>query len=113
MKVVVRSEGGFAGLRLGGAIDTAELPEDLARQAETLLRPVALEAMAADPQTPSMPSIPDAQRYELHVEGEDGRMHRFLLDQTTAPEDVMQLLHDLHAEIVRRRIAERRGGEGS
>ncbi len=108
MKIVVRSEGGFAGLRLGGEVDTAALPSAMAERAESMLRPLALEAMVAagDPATPPMP---DAQRYEVHVEGEEGRMHRFLLDQTTAPEDVMQLLHDLHAEIVRRRIAERRG----
>jgi hypothetical protein len=106
MRVIVRSEGGFAGLRVGGEVDTAELSPEMAEQVKTLLRPVALETMAADP---SAPSMPDAQRYEVHIEGEDHRMHRFLLDQTTAPEDVMQLLHDLHAEIMRRRIAERRG----
>ena len=109
MKVVVRSEGGFAGLRLGGAVDTAELPDSLAQQADAMLRPLALEAMVAAGE-PAAPPMPDAQRYEVHVEGAGGRMHRFLLDQTTAPEDVMQLLHDLHAEIVRRRIAERREG---
>lgn len=105
MKVVVRSEGGFAGLRVGGQVDTAELSPEMAERVKTLLRPVALEAMAADTASPSMP---DAQRYEVQVEGEEGRMQRFLLDQTTASEEVMQLLHDLHAEIVRRRIAERR-----
>jgi hypothetical protein len=112
MKLHVRSAGGIGGLRIEGALDTAELPAALAAQALSL---VAL-AERRGPPPPSDPAtrMADALEYELtwFREDEAGRevARSCGFSQATAPPEALDALDALMREVVRRKAAAARGG---
>lgn len=94
MKVVLRTSGGFANIRIEGELDTDELPLDTAERAESLLHPESLRRAASS----GAPRVPDAQQYTIWVEGEE-----FTIDQASAEPRLRALMNDLTNEIIRRR----------
>ena len=101
MKLFIRTTGGM-GITLQGNIDTTDVPEDLARRAETLLDAKTLEKAAASRPDPR---LADGQAYELVVypeaRGRPPRQYRFT--ETEDHIDLAQLLDDLMREITLRK----------
>ena len=62
MKLHLACSGGFANLRIEGSVDTAELPEELARRVERAFHP---EKLAAAGTAAADPRMADGQQYEL------------------------------------------------
>ncbi len=101
MKLVLKSAGGFAGLQIEGELDTADLPEELARRVKEHLSSKNLRSAKA---TRSLP-MPDAQQYELHLlpEDEDGEVEKHLLDDMCPIGEVLDVIDELMSEIMRRK----------
>lgn len=106
MKLILKSSGGFAGLQISGALDTAELAEELARRVEEHLTPEKLHAATAKSAAGkrSLP-MPDVQQYHLSLlsEDEDGEAATYVVDDTCASDEILDLIDDLMAEITRRK----------
>jgi hypothetical protein len=112
MKLHVRSAGGIGGLRIEGALDTEELPSDLAAQALSL---VDLGERRGPPPPPDAATrMADTLEYELTWFREDeagqevARSCRW--SQATAPPEALDALEALMREIVRRKASAARGG---
>lgn len=101
MKLVLKSSGGFAGLDLSGMLDTADLPEELARRVEEHLTPETLRSAAPKRSLP----MPDARQYHVSLvpEDEDGEMETHVVDDMSTAGKVLDVIDDLMAEIVRRK----------
>ena len=106
MKLVLESTGGFAGVELSGELDTADLPEELARRVEEHLTSGKLRSADAKRSLPT----PDARQYRLSLlpEDADGEVSTHVVDDTCADGEVLDVIDDLMAEIVRRKRAEGR-----
>ncbi len=101
MKLDLKSTGGFAGLELAGRLDTADLPEDLARRVEELLTPDNLRAAAASRSLP----MPDARQYHLTLvpEHPDAEARTHVIDDMSSSGEVLDVIDELIAELVRRK----------
>lgn len=97
MKAAIHRSGGIGGLRLGGTIDTDDLPDDLARRAQKQLRPAALAA--ASKEEPH-PGAADVYTYEVTLL-DSGRTYTV----TASPQagETAAVLDQIVNEIVRRR----------
>lgn len=104
MKLALQCSGGFAGLRLSGELDTADLPEELARRVEEHLTPEKLRAATAAPALGSM-SMPDVRQYHLSLipEDEDGEVETHVVDDMCAEGEILDVIDALMAEITRRK----------
>lgn len=111
MKIVLKSSGGIGGLQSEHALDTADLPPDLARRAEKHLSSESLRSVAAarfQPRAlPSAPFIPaDSQQYEIHLlpedSDDDGVAERHVVDDMCPKGEILDVIDDLRAEIARR-----------
>jgi len=67
MRVEIVRRGGLAGIALRGAVDTTELPADVASRAEAALRALPFG------QPPPPPRHPDSFQYQITLEDGDGR----------------------------------------
>ena len=101
MKLLLKSAGGFAGLAVEGELDTADLPDELARRVEDHLSSDALRSAASSRSLP----MPDAQEYEIHLlpEDEDGKVEKHVVDDMCPVGEVLDVIDDLLAEIRRRK----------
>ncbi len=108
MKLHLACSGGFANLRIEGSVDTAELPEELARRVERELHPEKLAAAGA---AAASPLVADGQQYELTLlsEGEEGGARQHRLDDSALSEGLCEVLDELRLEIVRRKRAAAQG----
>lgn len=98
MRISVQRSGGIGGLRLGGAIDTAELPVDLNRRVDDVMRSDRLEAAAAD--TAAVPSHSGAaDLFQYEVSTPEGS---WSVRDGTPDSELFQVLDDIVAQIVRR-----------
>lgn len=88
---LVRS-GGFAGLSLRRAVDTAAEP-DADWYAEQL---AALDLAHLAAQGPGEPA-PDRYQYVVQVEGDDGSSHRLEFAETAMPEQLRPLVERLES----------------
>ncbi len=96
MKLFLKTAGGIGNIRIRGAIDTQELPPALARRVRTVFAPERLDALARPGQ------MADGLQYEVDVVRGD-RVRRLLIDESSAPDDLIDTLQDLVQEIVRRK----------
>jgi hypothetical protein len=112
MKLHVRSAGGIGGLRIEGALDTEELPADLAARALSLVD--LGERRGPPPPLDLATRMADALEYELtwFREDEAGReiARTCRWSQATAPPEALDALEALMREVVRRKAAAARGG---
>ena len=99
MKLFLKTAGGIGNIRIRGAIDTRELPPALARRVRTVFAPERLDALAR-PGDPGQ--MADGLQYEVDVVRGD-RARRLLIDESSAPDDLIDTLQDLVQEIVRRK----------
>ena len=101
MKLVLKSAGGFAGLQTEGELDTADLPDELARRVEEHLSSDNLRSASASRSLP----MPDARQYEVHLlpEHEDGEVERHVVDDMCPVGEILDVIDDLMAEIMRRK----------
>ncbi len=106
MKIHLSSSGGFANLRLEGAIDTADLPKELAARAEKALGAKALAAAGR----PENRDMADGEIYELTVlpEDEEGEVRKHRISRAAADPELMELLGEVMAEITRRKAEARK-----
>jgi hypothetical protein len=105
MKVFIRRSGGLANFRLQGELDTEDLPEKLGNRAEELLRVEKLRALCAI----KGEKLPDAFQYEIRVGTQNDEFESFVLDDSMAGPDFLDVLDGLVSEIRRRLLAERPG----
>ena len=89
------------GIRLQGEISMAELPDDLARQAQALLQDDHMLSTAAQAQPP--PQMVDVSHYELTLISDDpgDSPHHYTFADAETNIDVLDLLDDIMHEIVR------------
>ncbi len=113
MKLILKSSGGIGGLRFEGALDTADLPAELAQRTEEHLSSENLKAASGARSKPastpfsmstSIPT-PDAQQYEIHLlpEHEDGAIERHIVTDMCPVGEVLDVIDDLLAEVVQRK----------
>lgn len=102
MKIHLDVSGGIAGLRLAGELDTAELPEDLARRCAEELVPERLTAAADEPSTPG---AADVETIGLRLGDSPGEAYR--LSPTALDDDTLDLLDALRLELTKKLRAER------
>lgn len=97
MRATIHRSGGVGGLRLGGTIDTADLPRELSGRAQEALRP---ERLAAAAHREADPGAADLHSYEVTLP-EQGATYTV----TGAPGagETAAVLDQLVNEIVRRR----------
>ncbi len=105
MRFILSCSGGVVGSRIQAELDTSDLPADLARRAESCLRPEILSQAAAS----ASPHRTDVLEYDLTLlpagEGVDFR-HYHLSEVKTSPE-VLEVLDDLMREIIEHRSRRR------
>ena len=101
MRLFLKSSGGFGGLRIEGAVDTADLPEELARRVDDYL---TSDNLSSASESRSLP-MPDAREYELHLlpEDEDGEVQKHVVDDMCPQGEVLDVIDDLMAHIVQRK----------
>ena len=99
MKVFLRTSGGLGGFQIQGQLDTADLPDKLCKQVEEVLRPEQLRNI----DTASDVGFPDTIQYELRVWTDDHDLESFLVDESTAPPELLEVLDVLVNEMNRRR----------
>lgn len=104
MKVHLRSAGGIGGIRMEGEVDTADLPPDLARRAESVLRRDRL----AGAERSGRPT-PDAVSYDVRLTDDRGSA-AFTVEEPCTDPEVVEVLNDMLTEVVRRKAARRRRG---
>jgi hypothetical protein len=92
---LVRS-GGFAGLRVQAAVDTAAEPD--AAWYDDQLAALDLPALAA--RAPGEPK-PDRYHYALSVEGDDGSSHRIEFGEASLPDELRPLVGRLESRAER------------
>ncbi len=99
MKLYLETAGGIGDIRIRGGLDTDDLPPSLAEQVRRVLAPQRLDALprAGDPG-----QMTDGMQYELEVTA-GGETRRLLIDESVAPDDLIDTLQDLVREIVRRK----------
>jgi hypothetical protein len=85
MRVHVTRRGGFAGVALHAALDTAQLPAADATRAEAALRDLPWDRLAAEP------TGVDRFRYEV-VTAEGGHERHVELSETEIPDTLRPLL---------------------
>ncbi len=88
MKLTIRRGGGIAGMVARTELDAAALPEPAAEAFAAALHSPGMQKPPAPP--PARP-WPDAQLYELSLEGAESPLTVHFTDQNL-PEDVRQLL---------------------
>ena len=101
MKLILKSEGGFAGLSAEATFDTADLPEELARRVKEHLSSDTLRSATASRSLP----MPDAQQYEIQLlpESDDGEVEKLVVDDMCPIGEVLDVIDDLMAELRKRR----------
>ncbi len=104
-QVHLRVTGGM-GITLEGAIDTATLPEDLARTVETELTPTRLSRVA---RRRAASFLPGQQEYEVTLlSGVRGSPKRYTFTDQQADPDLLDLMDELTSVIIRERMAARK-----
>jgi hypothetical protein len=96
MKVTVHRTGGFGGLRVGGTVDSEDLPSQLARRVEERLRPDSLAA--AERHHDAIEAVDDFT-YEVDVES-GSRTYEIA---GASSNETAAVLGELVNEIMRRR----------
>ncbi len=101
MKVRLKTSGGLANLRIDGEIDTGQLSPEISELIERGLESEALRQSAATDNF----GVADGTVYELTIpsESEDGERRHYVLDDTTASDEVLDVLDILQHEIIRLR----------
>lgn len=101
MKILLKTSGGFANLRLDGELDTGQLPPELAARIESGLTSDALR----DAATLANPELADGTVYELTIlpETADGERRHFVIDDAAVADEILDILDEILHEIVRRR----------
>ena len=102
MRIELHVSGGFAGLRLGGAIETSELDPELARRVEDCLEPAKLAELAAKDRDAV---VVDAQQFEIRLVPPSGSPHSFELAEQGLDDETLDVLDALRLEITRREMA--------
>lgn len=107
MRVSVQRSGGIGGLRVGGAIDTAELPDDLRTRVNEVMKAARLEAAAAQTAAElSHAGAADMFQYEVNTPEGNWSIHDGNPDV-----EVVEVLDNIVAQIVSRRRADATGAE--
>jgi hypothetical protein len=78
MHIEVVRQGGIAGVTLHGAIDTQDLPQDLAREVSTAVQNLPFGRL------PSSPQHPDSFQYQITIT-EGGTPRSITLDEAQVP----------------------------
>ncbi|MEE8526486.1 MAG: protealysin inhibitor emfourin [Thermoanaerobaculia bacterium] len=101
MKILLKTSGGFANLRIEGELDTGRLPPELAERIESGLASDALRKAA----TLASPELADGTVYELTIlpETEDGERRHFVIDDAAVADEILDVIDEILHEIVRRR----------
>jgi hypothetical protein len=95
LRVELTRSGGFAGLTTTvGQLDTAELPDDEARELERLYRDADLSALTRG--APSPGGGADRFQYHLTVEDDQGR-RELTMQENEVPEDLRPLIERVRA----------------
>lgn len=97
MKATIHRSGGVAGLRLGGTIDTDDLPGELAGRAQEALQP---ERLAAAAQHEADPGAADLHSYEVTLPEQGGT---YTVTGSPGAGETAAILDQLVNECVRRR----------
>ena len=93
LRIELTRSGGYAGLtKKLGELDTAELPEDEAREIEELVRKAGAPALAQA--SPMQGRGADRFQYELTIEGPDGR-HELVMSEDKVPDELRALMDRL------------------
>lgn len=103
MKIHLASSGGIANLRLEGAIDTADLPDELAAEVEEKLQAKSIES-ARQPENRQMA---DGEIYDLAVlpDDDEGEVRKYQISRAASDPELMELLGRLMREITKRKSA--------
>jgi len=101
MKILLKTSGGFANLRIDGVLDTDQLPPELAERIE---RGLASDALR-DAATLDNPVLADGTVYELTIlpETEGGERRHFVIDDAAVADEILDVLDAILHEIIRRR----------
>jgi hypothetical protein len=86
VQVEVVRRGGLAGVALRGAVDTTELPPEVAEPAEAALGELQFDG------APPTPSHPDSFTYAISVIEEDGSSRTAMLDESELPDGLRPLI---------------------
>ncbi len=105
MRLILGCSGGVVGSRIQAELDTSDLPADLARRAESCLRPEMLSQAAAL----ASPHRTDVLEYELTLlpQGEGVEFRHYHLSELKTSPEVLELLDDLMREIIEQRSRRR------
>ncbi len=104
MKLRLRSSGGLGAVDVDGQIDTADLPEELARRIEEHL---TAENLSTTSVSRSLP-MPDARQYELYFlpEDVDGEVATHVVDDMCPVGEVLDVIDDLMAHLIERKATD-------
>lgn len=98
MKIFIRSSGGFANIQLQGEIDTADLPDDLAKKAKDLFDPGKIKVVQSNKNS----QFVDGQHFHIRVSSADKSI-QIELDEASAKPELFAICNQLIHEIVRRK----------
>jgi hypothetical protein len=89
LRVELERSGGFAGITLRSAVDTAELPPDQAAELEAFVEAADLPALAARSGPPV--AAPDRFQYSITVT-KDGTTHRLVIGESQVTSELRPLI---------------------
>ena len=93
LRIELTRSGGYAGLATKlGELDTAELPENEARDIEELVQSAGVPALAEA--SPMQGKGADRFQYDLTIEGPEGR-HELAMSEDRIPEELRPLIDRL------------------
>lgn len=99
MKVFLRTSGGIGGIQMQGQLDTTDLPNEVCEQVEEALQPEKLHNM----DTTSDAGFPDTIQYELRVWTGDDELESYMIEESTAPPELLEVLDVLVNEMNRQK----------
>ncbi len=99
MKLYLKTAGGIGNIRIRGGLDTDDLPPSLAEKVRRVFAPQRLDAL---PRVGDPGQTGDGMQYELEVTA-GGETRRLLIDESVAPDDLIDTLQGLVREIVHRK----------
>jgi hypothetical protein len=98
VRFTLRGSGGLGALQIEGQLDTNDLSPDLARRAETSLRPKQLQMI----KKLELANMTDPEEFYLVV-FEDGQSHEFHFQSSNTPIEITNLLGELMHEVIVRK----------